>query len=191
MITAGVVFYNIFTAEDKTWATGREVTTLGTGFGASMAGGAVAGIWLGPVGMAVGAAIGGVLGAVIGNGAYLEFAGPERQASAAIITPRTWMFYTDEDGMARDLVRKSGIVMDEVYRIFLELDANYNSDADDVAVRYIELVRRRRGPIEEGLRLHRPLNKLLVKIMTDGWTGRKETAAINFLKNLQRPGLYE
>jgi len=191
VITAGVAFYNIFTAENKTWATGREVITLGTGFGTSMAGGAVAGIWFGPLGMAVGAAIGGVLGAVVGNEAYLEYAGPERQASAAIIGPRTRMFYTDEHGMAQDLIRKSGIVMDEVYQIFLELDTNYNSDADDIAVKYIELVRKRRGSIEEGLRLHRPLNKLLVKIMTDGWTSRKETDAINFLKRLQRPGVYE
>ena len=101
------------------------------------------------------------------------------------------MFYTDEHGMAQDLIRKSGIVMDEVYQVFLELDTNYNSDADDVAVKYIELVRKRWGSIEEGLRLHRPLNKLLVKIMADGWTSRKETDAINFLKRLQRPGVYE
>ncbi|GAA3928919.1 hypothetical protein [Litoribacillus peritrichatus] len=185
VLTAGVAFYNIFTSENKTWATGREVTTLGVGVGGSFAGGAVAGIWLGPIGMAIGAAIGGVFGAVVGNEAYLEFTGPERQASANIVAPNTKMFYTDEKRIASDLVKKSGIVMDEVYKVFLELDSNYNSDADDVALLYVNTIKQQRGSIEQGLRIHKPLNNLLIRILEDGWTSNKEKQTINYLRSLQ------
>jgi len=185
IITAGVSFYNIFTSENKTWATGREVATLGSGFGGGAAGGAVAGIWFGPIGMAIGAAIGGIFGSIIGNETYLELAGPERQASSVIITPNTKMFYADEKKMALDLVKKSGIVMDEVYSVFLELDSNYNSDADDVALLYVDIVKGRQGSIEQGLRLHKPLRNLLIRIIEDGWTSSKERQTVNYLHSLQ------
>lgn len=185
VITAGVAFYNIFTSENKTWATGREVATLGVGFGGGAAGGALAGIWFGPIGMAIGMVIGGVMGSVIGNEAYMELAGPERQASSIIIKPNTKMFFTDEKGMADDLVKKSGIVMDEVYKVFMELDSNYNSDADDIAVLYVDMVKQQRGSIELGLRIHKPLNNLLIRILEDGWTSSKESQSIRFLRSLR------
>ena len=184
IFTAGVALYNIGASENKAWATGREATNLGGGFAGGAAGGAVAGIWFGPIGIAAGAVIGGVLGALVADEAYLEIAGTEREHVNSIVDPNTTMFYTDEEGMADDLIFKSGISLGDVYQTFLELDQNYSSDADDIAYLYVKKVREQRGSLEQGLRLNTRLRNLLIRLLDEGWTADDEYGTIRYLEGL-------
>lgn len=175
--------YNIFTSENKTWATGREVTALGGGFAGGAAGGAAAGIWFGPIGVAIGIVIGGALGALIADESYLALAGPELEAASGILRKYTGFFSTDEIGIAKALIER-GIVMDEVYIVFREMDANYNSDADDVAIEYIEQLKQKGYMLKLALTKHQQLVNLLIRILDDGWTSGREKSAIQYLQSL-------
>lgn len=185
VFTIGVSLYNIGSSENKAWATGREVTTLGGGFGGGAAGGAIAGIWFGPIGIAVGVAVGGILGSLLAEEAYVEFAGPEREEARSILSKHTAMFSSDEEGIAKSLFKTSGINMDEVYVVFLELDSNYSGDADDVAFHYVTLVKENGGSLLHALRLHKPLQNLLIRVLDEGWTTAEEYQTIDYLKQLQ------
>lgn len=184
VITIAVAVYNVGASENKLWATGREVATAGGGFGGGAAGGAVAGIWFGPVGIAIGIVVGGVLGSVLADEAFLEVVGAERVAANKILDAHTTFFYTDEDGIAKDLLRKYGINMDRVYIVFLELDANYSGDADDVARLYYDCVKKKGGPVFHALKKNKALRNLLIRILDEGWTISKEQRIIEELRQL-------
>jgi len=182
VLTAVVAVYNVGTAEDKVHAAGREVVNLGGGYAGSVAAGAVAGLWLGPVGVAVGAVIGGVLGAIMADTIYIEVTGP-REASVRSFLPRfTSVFGVDEAGIANALVDDYGIDMDSVIAVFRELSNSYTTDSDDVAVLYVQKVRDRGGSIAHALHLHEPLRNLLVLILDDGWTTDEERRAMDYLR---------
>ena len=185
VVAIGVSAYNIGTSENKAWATGREATTLGGGFAGGAAGGAIAGIWCGPVGIAVGAAVGGVFGALLSDEVYLEVAGTERVAVNRFIDPYTTAMNTDEEGIANALVNDAGINMDLVYLAFLELDANYSADADDVALQYVKKVHAKRGSVLHALQLNKDLINLLIRLLDEGWTSNEETQAIRYLTQLR------
>ena len=82
------------------------------------------------------------------------------------------------------MVEKCGINMDEVYSVFLELDANYSSDADDISGYYVNLVRQRGGSLLAALRLNKMLRNLLIRLLDEGWTTSEEKRTIAYLKSL-------
>ena len=185
VFTAAVAYYNIYSAEDKTRAATREAATLGGGFAGGAAGGAIAGIWAGPVGVAIGIAVGGMLGAIIADEAFLEIAGPEQELARATLPKYTRMFSMDEQGLAKALYKDCGIAVHKVYAVFLELDNNYNSDADDVAYLYANLVKTGGNAVQQALKLHKPLNNLLIRILDDGWTTTEEHRTMQYLQYLR------
>ncbi|WLQ14785.1 hypothetical protein O5O45_02390 [Hahella aquimaris] len=184
LLSAGIAIYNIASAEDKTRATGREAANLGGGFAGGAAGGAVAGLWAGPVGVAIGAVVGGVLGSIVADEAYIEVAASNDPFVKTFLDKHTQMFNTDEEAIARDLVEKCSYEMDKVYSVFKELDWAYNSDADDVALLYVNRVRRSTPIIKSSLKAHTPLRNLLTAILEDGWTTSNERDAIRYVQQL-------
>jgi hypothetical protein len=91
-------------------------------------------------------------------------------------------FRMDEDGLANALARM-GTNMRRVLAIFEHLDRNHNSDADDVAVRYVRLVRQSPALVV-ALKADRQLVALLIRILDEGWTSAAEQQAIEFLRTL-------
>ncbi|MDA1016877.1 MAG: hypothetical protein O3A00_20765 [Planctomycetota bacterium] len=184
VLNIGIALYNIGSSESKAWSTGHELAKAGGGIGGGAAGGAIAGIWFGPVGIAVGAAVGGILGVVVADQTYIGMAGAERQQARDIVNKYAGVFGTDEDAIAKALIDRSGINMDEVHVVFLELDENYNSDADDVAYLYVNLVKQKGGSLLQALKLNTQLRNLLIRILDDGWTTGEEYKMIDYLKQL-------
>jgi hypothetical protein len=90
-------------------------------------------------------------------------------------------FNMDEDGLAESLAAM-GTNTGRVLNIFEHLDRKHNSDADDVAVRYVELVRKSPG-VAAAIKADRALVSLLVRILDEGWTTDAEKKAIAFLKS--------
>lgn len=87
----------------------------------------------------------------------------------------------DEEGLAKDLLNKS---TQTVLEVFQRLDEHFNSDSDDVAEIYVNLVRTRGGTSLQSLKNNRPLIQLLIKVMDEGWTSDGEQACIDFLRSL-------
>ncbi|MCA9009792.1 MAG: hypothetical protein KDB01_08600 [Planctomycetaceae bacterium] len=91
-------------------------------------------------------------------------------------------FRMDEDGLAAALAAM-GTNTRRVQSIFEHLDRNHNSDADDVAVRYVDLIKSS-GSTVNALKANRTLITLLIKVMDEGVTTQDEKKAIAFLKTL-------
>lgn len=91
-------------------------------------------------------------------------------------------FSLDEEGLAECLF-KMGTNMRRVRSIFEHLNQDHPSDADDVAVAYVEFVRKSPA-VATALKSERPLVSLLMRILGTGWTGADEKRAIEFLKGL-------
>ncbi len=180
----GLAIYNIANAEDKSWQTGREVSTIGGGFAGSVGAGALAGIWFGPVGVAVGAFVGGVCGALISDQAYVELAGPQNAVAKTFLPRFTSVFSVDEAGIAKALYDEFGINLDKVHAIFIEMNNSYSTDADDIAVIYLKRVFQMKGVVLEALRLNKALKQLLIDVLDGGWTTGEETQMISKLKTL-------
>lgn len=79
ILSAGIAIYNIAVAEDKTRATGREVSNVAGGFAGGAATGAAMGLWAGPIGVAIGAIVGGIAGAIIADEIYIEVVGSNKK----------------------------------------------------------------------------------------------------------------
>ncbi|MEX1365484.1 MAG: hypothetical protein AB1Z98_20320 [Nannocystaceae bacterium] len=184
VLTAVVAIYNVGSADDKVHAAGREAANLGGGVAGSMAAGALAGIWFGPVGVAAGAIIGGVLGSIVADSAYVELTGPREQSVRNFLPRFTSMFSTDEAGIANALVDEYGIDMDSVAAVFRELSNSYGSDSDDVARLYLAKVKERGGSLEHALRLHEPTKNLIVLALDGGWTTGEEYRLIEYVRGL-------
>lgn len=181
----GIAVYNIANAQDPVWQTGREASNLGGGLAGSIGAGALAGIWFGPVGVAIGAFVGGVAGALISDQAYVAAVGPSDRGAAPFIKRFTNFFSTDEAGMAAALYNEIGIDLDRVHTIFLALDESYTSDADDVAVLYLQRVFAGRGTVLDALKLNQPLRATLIRLLDEGWTTGVESALIGQLRALR------
>ncbi|WP_185236337.1 hypothetical protein [Teredinibacter franksiae] len=185
ILSAGIAIYNIASAEDKTRAAGREAAGVGGGFAGGAASGALVGIWAGPVGVAIGVIVGGVLGAILADEVYIEFVGSNKAFVKRFLDPHTSIFSTDESAIANGLFQTFGYEMDKVYAVFQELDYAYTTDADDIALRYIQLVQFSRAiTVKTSLKSHKPLRNLLELILEDGWTNQAESKAIFYLKNM-------
>lgn len=185
LIGIGIAAYNIANAQDKAWQTGREASSIMGGLGGSIAAGALAGVWLGPVGVAVGAFVGGVAGALLADHAYVETVGASDRQAGAFIKRFTTFFGTDEQGLANALHDDVGMDGDRAHAIFLAMDESYNTDADDVAVLYLERVFARQGLALQALQLNRSLRETLIRILDEGWTSSKEAALISRLRAIR------
>jgi len=87
----------------------------------------------------------------------------------------------DEDGLAKALLAEDAAT---TLAVFERLDAQFNSDADDVAELYVNLVRTHGGAKVTALKANRLLVKRLIKVLGEGWTTGGERKCIEFLKAL-------
>ena len=188
LATLAIAAYNIGTAENPWWQTGREAASIAGGMGGGFVGGAAmgaaGGIWAGPVGVAVGVIVGGILGALLADHAYVEAAGTSDPTTRAFVGRFTG-FWTgvDEAGMARALANEHRNNPMFVQRVFVSLNNDYNTDADDVALEYVRIMRRDPG-LQQSLKGNRGLRDLLIQLMDEGWTSSEEQDAIRYLRGL-------
>lgn len=88
----------------------------------------------------------------------------------------------DEDGLAQCLA-EMGDNTKRVFDIFTYLEKNNPSDSDDIALSYAGIVRKDKK-LEQIVRGAGPLKALLIDLMSAGWVGADEKAAIAYLKAL-------
>ncbi|HMB69165.1 MAG TPA: hypothetical protein VKU85_07625 [bacterium] len=91
----------------------------------------------------------------------------------------------DEDGLATALVRM-GRNLPRVRSVFERLKTHHPSDSDDVALLYVEKLRRgtNGAAVLGALKSEPALRKLLIDVMDGGWTTAREKEAIRFLRAL-------
>ena len=87
----------------------------------------------------------------------------------------------DEEGLAKALLKEDS---QTVYQVFVRLDEEYNSDADDIAEMYVKKVKQAGGDLERRLGGNKLLVRQLVKVMREGWTSDGEQACIDYLNTL-------
>lgn len=183
VLTACVAIYNVSVADNKFKASGREAANIGGGFAGGAAGGAIAGIWFGPVGVAVGAVIGGVIGSITSDQVYVELAGPDGEFAKHFIPRFTNAVSTNESGMADALVKECSYELDKVYAIFIQLNDKYHTDADDIALLYVQAIKKLQdGPLKQAFKTHVALRNYLAQLLDDGWTSSEEKECIVYLK---------
>lgn len=188
LVTFAVAAYSIGTAENPWWQTGRETANIAGGLGGSITAGALmgaaGGIWAGPIGMGIGIVVGGILGALLADHAYIEAAGTSDPGTRQFIGRYT-NFWTgvDEAGIAMALVKSHSTNLPFVQRVFLSLNKDYNTDADDVAIEYVNMVRQDRV-LGQKVRTSRSLKEVLIKILDEGWTSEEEREAVFYLQRL-------
>jgi len=102
--------------------------------------------------------------------------------SPMAITSMTYIM--DEDAMAQALFKELGVDMKRVEQVFKELDEHRNSDADDVAEAYVNLIMKKGGIPQESLRRAGSLKQRLIKILKQGWTSAGEKRCIEYLQSL-------
>lgn len=91
----------------------------------------------------------------------------------------------DEEGLALALYEELGSDTVSVYRVFEELDERRNTDADDVAELYVNLLRARKGAPLSAVARDEKLKKLLIRILDEGRTSSGEQQCIRFLSGLK------
>jgi len=186
LATFAIAAYNIGTAENPWWQSGREAANIAGGFAGGFAGGAAmgaaGGVWAGPVGVAIGVVVGGILGAVLSDHAYVEAAGTSDPATRQFVG-RFTSFWTgvDEEGMARALTREHRNDLAFVRRVFLSLNHDYHTDADDVALEYVNLARRD-AALGAVVRSDSSLREILIQVLDEGWASSAEQEAIRYLR---------
>ncbi len=89
--------------------------------------------------------------------------------------------HLDEEKLAKELV-SFGKNEQRLRRIFARLDKYHNSDVDDVAEIYVNLMKS--GGYESTLKSMKLLVKDLIRYMEEGWTSSGEQAVIDYLKSL-------
>jgi len=104
-------------------------------------------------------------------------------SAAALVEKYASMMSTDEEGLAQALYGKGNDV-NVVMAAFKLLEEKYTSDADDVAVEYVKLVKSRVGAPLEMLKREGPLRDLIIQILASGMVAADETAAIQYLRGL-------
>ena len=87
----------------------------------------------------------------------------------------------DEEGLAKALLAEDS---QTTLAVFVRLDDQYNSDADDVAEIYVNLVKAKGGAALSALKSNKPLIQRLIKVMDEGWTTSGEEECIKFLRGL-------
>lgn len=88
----------------------------------------------------------------------------------------------DEDGLAAALA-DMGRNIPRVLAVFERLERENGSDVDDVAVRYVNNLRKKTNSKETFQMIKSSkLHSLLVRVMEEGWTGSDERKAIDYLQ---------
>lgn len=92
-------------------------------------------------------------------------------------------FTLDEKGLAECLVAM-GRNLRRVQKVFEHLNLKHNSDADDVAVLYIEKLKAAPGgdDLVRFVKSRTELRQLLIRILDEGWTSPREKKIIELLK---------
>ena len=90
----------------------------------------------------------------------------------------------NEEGLAHAIYDRLGADSSLVTDVFRELDEHRNTDADDVAEIYVNLLQTKKGPPLAAVTGDSELKKLLIKVMTEGWTSSGEQKCIDFLNSL-------
>lgn len=82
------------------------------------------------------------------------------------------------------MVQKFGTNSGKLFKVFTRLKDSFSSDADDIALLYINKVKK--GNVNQRLTLSNDLQlrKLLINILERGWTNDDEKQAINYLNSL-------
>lgn len=93
-------------------------------------------------------------------------------------------FNFDEKGLAEALYREVGTDTSKLYKVFARLKEHYSSDADDVTVYYVDLVRKNEGTVKSAICSDKKLIDLLIRIADEGFTTEVEKKNIEFLKSL-------
>lgn len=91
----------------------------------------------------------------------------------------------DEEGLADALVSMDTNIP-RVQAIIEHLDKKHNSDADDVALLYVQKVQKagNKSQIAQAIRSAPTFRKLLNRVMDEGWTSSEEKSAIAFINSL-------
>lgn len=182
LLSACVAIYNVSVANNKVKAAGREAANIGGGFGGGAAGGAVVGIWFGPIGVAIGIVVGGTLGAIMADQVYVEVTGADGEFAKKFIARYTNLISTDENAMADALVRECGYEMQKVLDVFVELEDKYSTDADDVALLYVEKIKALPlNPTKIAFQKAEELKNYLKQLLESGWTSNREREAVLYL----------
>ena len=85
--------------------------------------------------------------------------------------------------MAQALISECSYELDKVYAIFRELNDKYNTDADDVALSYVNKIKlMEKGPLYEAFKIHASLRNYLAQLLDEGWTTEEEKACIQYLQ---------
>ncbi|HYP25395.1 MAG TPA: hypothetical protein VE262_01640 [Blastocatellia bacterium] len=188
LATFAIAAYNIGTAENPWWQTGREAANIAGGFGGGFAGGAAmgaaGGVWAGPPGIAVGIIVGGILGALLADHAYVEAVGTSDSATQQFVG-RFTSFWTgvDEAGMAQALAKEYYANPAFVQRVFASLNNDYGTDADDVVLEYVGIARRD-SRVSQMLKANPGLRNVLIQTLDEGWTSNEEQEAMKYLRSL-------
>jgi hypothetical protein len=90
----------------------------------------------------------------------------------------------DEKGLAEALYRELGTNTLLITSVFRELDSRRNTDADDVAEKYVNLLKEKKGSPLVAVAKDLRLKTLLVKVLSEGWTSEGEKKCIDFLMSL-------
>jgi len=90
----------------------------------------------------------------------------------------------DEEGLAKALIDDVGTNTGLTLRVFERLRDHYSSDSDDVAEIYVNAIRKTPGQLEAALRANKPLIRVLIQVMDEGWTSKGEKECIEWLKGL-------
>jgi hypothetical protein len=145
---------------------------------------AAVGIWGGPVGVAVGELVGGILGALLADRADVEIAGAGDPASRSFVARYTGFWTgTDEADLAKALATEHRNNAAFVHRVFISLNDEYTSDADDVALLYVSYVRKDAG-LQALMRANPQLRAYTIEMMRSGYTAADELAAMNYLRSV-------
>ena len=179
-----IAAYNIGTAENPWWQTGRESSNIAGGIGGAAAAGALAGLWAGPIGVGIGILVGGALGALLADHAYVEAVGTSDESTRSFVDRFTGFFTgVDEAGMAQALASEHLTDSSFTERVFLSLNNSYYTDSDDVALEYVNAVRQNLE-LRQALMRNNNLRELLIHSLESGWTSSEEQRAIWYLQSL-------
>jgi len=182
LLSACVAMYNVSVANNKVKAAGREAANIGGGFGGGAAGGAVAGIWFGPIGVAIGVVVGGTLGTIMADQVYVEVIGADGEFAKKFIARYTNLISTDESAMADALIRECTYEMQKVLDVFFELQDKYSTDADDIALLYVEKIKALPlNPTKMAFQKSEELKNYLKQLLESGWTSTREREAVSYL----------
>jgi hypothetical protein len=189
-VLAGV---DIYLAQDKSFATTKNASSLAAGAGGAWAG-TVVGFMVGNVvGAVIGFLVGSVAGSHAGEEAHYAVRGLHSHPRVDGLVSRYYgTFAFDEQGLGYALHTEFLGDLGLVLVAFSNLNEKRNADADDVATAYVEAAMRvcRRSPdgaLADGLRtpVGQALTKLLQSILDDGWTTDAERAQMMWLASIK------